>query len=182
MAIKFSEIRLHLARNVRLSICFEDGHYDDYLIRSDIPEGKNDDLYVYGVGKIDVEFSKDIYTAHQKKFAVKDIDLCPALEIVLRDRPRDDVPERKTEDELKFEDLRNYLEIIGHYSVVLREDWSSQAFDKRDDIPESYNGYYVYGIGLEEDPNADEHFKGRGYDNCFTKRIVIVLSDQRREV
>ena len=182
MAIKFKEIRQYLARNLKLSICFEDGHYDDYLTRSDIPEGKYDDLYVYGIGKIDVEFSKDVYTAHQTNFAVKDIDLCPALEIVLWDRPRDDVPARKMEDVLKFEELRNYLQIIGHYSVVLRQDWSEQAFDERNDIPESYNGYYVYGIGLEEDPNVDDHFKGRGYDNSYTKRMVIVLSDQRRKV
>ena len=155
MAILFKEIRQYLARNVRLSICFKDGHYDDYLTRSDIPEGKYDDLYVYGVGKIDVEFSKDVYTTPQINFAGKDMELCPALEIVLWNRPRDDAPIRKTEGVLMFEDLRGYLQIFGHYSVVLRQDWSSNVFEERNDIPESYNGYYVYGIGLEEDPNTD---------------------------
>ena len=38
MAIKFEELRKYVARNVRLSICFEDGYYHDYLMMSDIPE------------------------------------------------------------------------------------------------------------------------------------------------
>lgn len=40
MAIKFEELRKYIARNVRLSICFEDGYYHDYLMMSDIPEQK----------------------------------------------------------------------------------------------------------------------------------------------
>ncbi len=36
MAIQFKEIRQYLARNTRLSICFEDGCYHDYLMISDI--------------------------------------------------------------------------------------------------------------------------------------------------
>ena len=40
MAIKFEELRKYVARNVRLSICFEDGYYHDYLMMSDIPEQK----------------------------------------------------------------------------------------------------------------------------------------------
>ena len=37
MAIQFKELRKYLARNIRLSICFEDGHYHDYLMISDSP-------------------------------------------------------------------------------------------------------------------------------------------------
>ena len=65
MAIQFKEIRQYLARNIRLSICFEDGHYHDYLMISDIPVEKYNDLYLYGVGMADVEFSKDIYTSQK---------------------------------------------------------------------------------------------------------------------
>ena len=50
MAIQFKEIRQYLARNARLSICFEDGYYQDYLMISDIPTEKYKDLYVYGIG------------------------------------------------------------------------------------------------------------------------------------
>ena len=50
MAIQFKKIRQYLARNARLSICFEDGYYQDYLMVSDIPAEKYKDLYVYGIG------------------------------------------------------------------------------------------------------------------------------------
>ena len=180
MAIKFKEIRKFLARNVRLSICFEDLHYDDYILPADIPEEKYDEMYVYGIGKIDVEFPKDVYCPPKEfpAFGGKDFDLLPALEIVLWDRPRDDVRERKNEDALQFGDLRGYLQVIGHMAIYMKEDWSKEAFEKRDDIPASYDGYYVYGIGMEEDPNADKRFFERAYDNSYRKRIVIVLAKE----
>ena len=49
MAIKFEELRKYVARNVRLSICFEDGYYHDYLMMSDIPEQKYAGFYIYGI-------------------------------------------------------------------------------------------------------------------------------------
>ena len=53
MAIKFEELRKYIARNVRLSICFEDGYYHDYLMMSDIPEQKYAGFFTYGVGMVD---------------------------------------------------------------------------------------------------------------------------------
>ena len=47
MAIKFEELRKYVARNVCLSICFEDGYYHDYLMLSDIPEQKYAGFYIY---------------------------------------------------------------------------------------------------------------------------------------
>lgn len=61
MAITFGEIKQYFARNVRLSICFEDGQYHNYLMGADIPEKKYDRFYVYGIGMADVEFSMDVY-------------------------------------------------------------------------------------------------------------------------
>ncbi len=49
MAIRFNEIRQYLARNAKLSICLEDGHYHEYLMILDIPP-KYDELFVYGIG------------------------------------------------------------------------------------------------------------------------------------
>ena len=43
--ILFKELRQYLSRTVRLSVCFkDDGCYDNYLILSDIPEGKYDEM------------------------------------------------------------------------------------------------------------------------------------------
>ena len=47
MAIQFNELRQYLARNVRLSICFEDGYYHNYLMISDVPAEKYKNLYVW---------------------------------------------------------------------------------------------------------------------------------------
>ena len=54
MAIKFKDIRRFLARNIRLSICFLDGQYHNYLLVSDISASEYDELYVYGIGMTDV--------------------------------------------------------------------------------------------------------------------------------
>ena len=187
MAIQFKEIRQYLARNTRLSICFEDGCYHDYLMISDIPAEKYKDLYVYGIGMIDVEFSKDIYTfpknVDDATISIKDVTLEPAIEIVLRETPRG--IERKAEDVLLFKDIKPYLQIGRNFAVVNREDWSYRLYEWKRDIPEEYDDKFVFGIGMED--NFDENDKDiikalekRGYDSCMNKRMVIVLSDTGR--
>ena len=152
MAIQFKEIRQYLARNVRLSICFEDGHYHDYLMISDIPVEKYKDLYVYGVGMVDVEFPMDIYASPKDldgvTISTKDDTIEPAIEIVLHDAPRD--IERKAENVLLFKDIKPYLQIGRNFAVVNREDWSYKLYEYRNDIPGNYDDMFVYGIGMED--------------------------------
>lgn len=187
MAIQFKEIRQYLARNARLSICFEDGYYHDYLMISDIPAEKYKDLYVYGIGMVDVEFSKDIYTfprnADDTTISIKDVTLEPAIEIVLRETPRD--IERKAEEVLLFKDIKPYLQIGRNFAVVNREDWSYKLYEWKRDIPDEYDDKFVFGIGMED--NFDENdkdiikaLKKRDYDSFMNKRMVIVLSDTGR--
>lgn len=189
MAIQFKEIRQYLARNARLSICFEDGYYHDYLMISDIPAEKYKDLYVYGIGMIDVEFSKDIYTSPQNlddtssSIKIKECTFEPAIEIVLHKIPRD--IKRKAEGLLLFKDIKPYLQIGRNFAVVNREDWSYKLYEWKRDIPDEYDGKFVFGIGMED--NFDENDKDiikalekRGYDSCMNKRMVIVLSDTGR--
>lgn len=59
--MKFKDLKPYLSRAVWISVSFEDRHYDDYTLVSDIPEGRYDEMYIYGVGKVDVEFSRDVY-------------------------------------------------------------------------------------------------------------------------
>ena len=93
MAIKFEELRKYIARNVRLSICFEDGYYHDYLMMSDIPEQKYAGFYIYGVGMVDVEFYRDVYTALPEPegecWCSKDDTMNPAMELMISEEPRD---------------------------------------------------------------------------------------------
>lgn len=187
MAIQFKEIRKYLARNARLSICFEDGYYHDYLMISDIPAEKYKDLYVYGVGMIDVEFSKDIYVSPKDLNGVitstKDDTIEPAMEVVLHEAPRD--IERKAEDVLLFKDIKPYLQRGRNFAVVNREDWSCKLYEYRDDIPNDYDDMFVYGIGMEDnfdesDQNIIKALENRKYDSYWNKRMVIVLSNTAR--
>lgn len=187
MAIQFKEIRQYLARNARLSICFEDGYYHDYLMISDIPAEKYKDLYVYGVGMIDVEFSKDIYVSPKDLDGVitstKDDTIEPAIEIVLHEAPRD--IERKAEDVLLFKDFKPYLQIGRNFTIVNREDWSYKLYEYRNDIPGDYDDMFVYGIGMEDnfdesDKNIIKVLEKRKYDSYMNKRMVIVLSNTAR--
>ena len=159
MAIQFKEIRQYLARNAKLSICFEDGYYHNYLMISDIPAEKYKDLYVYGVGMIDVEFSMDIYVSPKDLDGVitstNDDTLEPAIEIVLHEAPRD--IERKAEDVLLFKDIKPYLQRGRNFAIVNREDWSYKFFEYRREIPDDYDNMFVYGIGMEN--NTDERDK-----------------------
>lgn len=187
MAIQFKEIRQYLARNIRLSICFEDGHYHDYLMISDVPVEKYKDLYVYGVGMVDVEFTKDIYTSPKNLDGViistNDDTIEPAIEIVLHETPRE--IERKSEDVLLFKDIKPYLQIGRNFAVVNREDWSYRLYEYRSDIPDNYGDMFVYGIGMEDnfdenDKNIAKVLEKRNYDSYLNKRMVIVLFNTAR--
>lgn len=187
MAIQFKEIRQYLARNTRLSICFEDGYYHDYLMISDIPAEKYKDLYVYGVGMTDVEFSMDIYVSPKDLDGVitstKDDTIEPAIEIALHEAPRN--IDRKAEDVLWFKDIKPYLQIGRNFAVVNREDWSYKLYEYRNDIPSDYDDMFVYGIGMEDnfdesDKNIIKALEKRKYDSYLNKRMVIVLSNTAR--
>ena len=154
---------------------------------SDIPAEKYKDLYVYGVGMIDVEFSMDIYVSPKDLDGVitstNDDTLEPAIEIVLHEAPRD--IERKAEDVLLFKDIKPYLQRGRNFAIVNREDWSYKFFEYRREIPDDYDNMFVYGIGMEN--NTDERdkdlikiFEKRKLDSYLNKRMVIVLSNTAR--
>lgn len=184
MAIKFKEIRKFLARNTRLSICFEDGDYHNYLLISDIPSLEYDELYVYGVGMTDVEFSLDIYSEPDEingevNIFGRNFTIQPAIEIVLSDRPRD--IERNICDNLTFKDLKSYLQVVGEFNIVNKLGWSDEPYKYREKIPEKYDNMYVYGIGMEDNPGLEETYTELKHDTHLKKRMVLVLSDNPRQ-
>lgn len=183
MAIKFKEIRRFLARNIRLSICFLDGQYHNYLLVSDISASEYDELYVYGIGMTDVEFSKDIYSEPEEpngevSISMSNLTMQPAIEIVLSDKPRD--IERNICDSLTFKDLKPYLQIGRWFNIVNKLDWSGESYEYRKNISEKYDSMYVYGIGMENNPDLEETYKKIKYDTHLKKRMVLVLSDKPR--
>ena len=161
MAIKFKDIRRFLARNIRLSICFLDGQYHNYLLVSDISASEYDELYVYGIGMTDVEFSKDIYSEPEEpngevSISMSNLTIQPAN------------IERNICDNLTFKDLKPYLQVIDEFNIVNKLDWSDESYKYRENIPEKYDNMYVYGIGMER---ISDH----------KKRMVLVLSDNQRQ-
>ena len=178
MAIKFGELRKFISRVEKLSICFEDGHYDNYLLLSDVPDGKYDELYIFGIGMVDVEFPVDVYSEPKElpqQMSIKDIDLGCGLEIVVHEEPRD--IKRESEKELTFGDLRNYLQIGKNFSIVTKEDWSEECYEWRRDIPEKYDSMYIYGIGMVD--NFEMIHKVTQpclLDSNLNKKMRIVLS------
>lgn len=177
MAIKFGELRKYISRVVRLSICFEDGHYDNYHLIADIPEGKYDDMYVYGIGMIDVEFPMDVYAKPVKEtLKNKDYFLGHALEIVLYDIDRG--IERKDEKALRFGDIRNYLQIGRNFSIMIKGEWEEDCYEWRQDISTDYDDMYVYGIGIEDNPKELERMTYKLFDSHIVKRMTIVLSKE----
>ena len=184
MTIKFKEIKKLIQRNVRLSICFEDGSYHNHLLISDIPTLKYDNLYIYGIGMTDVEFSMDIYSEPEEpngevSISMSNLTMQPAIEIVLSDKPRD--IERNICDNLTFADLKPYLQIGGWFNIVNKLDWSGESYEYRENISEKYDSMYVYGIGMEDNPDLEETYRELEHDTHFKKRMVLVLSDNPRQ-
>lgn len=186
MAIKFGEIKKYLSRVNRISICFEDGHYDNYVLLSDVPEGIYDEYYIFGVGMVDVEFPRDVYCEPKElpqRISIKDgFYLGCGLEIVVQEKPRD--IKRETEEVLTFGDLRGYLQIGRNFSVVTKEDWAEECYEWRDEIPREYDSMYIYGIGIEDNLGEIQkvtHSRLLELDCSLNKKMRIVLSKSPRK-
>lgn len=178
MAIRFSELRKHLSRVGKISLCFMDGSYKNYIMPDDIPE-KYNEMYVFGIGMVDVEFPHDIYAEPGEmpgRCLGKEYYLGAGLEIVLQESPRD--ISRMNEEQLTFADLRNYLQIGRGFSIVVKEEWQEECYVYRDEIPDTYNDLYVYGISLTD--NAEELIristKYKIIDTALAKRLRVVVS------
>lgn len=92
MAITFKELKQYISRTARISICFSDGHYDNYTMISDIEEGRYDDMYVYGIGMeaLSKERIQEIF-GNVGHVGMNDTSLMQQMVIVLTKEPREDV-------------------------------------------------------------------------------------------
>ena len=62
-----------------------------------------------------------------------------------------------------------------------RKDWSEEACEWRKDISSKYDNMYVYGIGMEDNPNKEPFIKDVPYDTHLKKRMILVLDDEPRK-
>lgn len=180
MAIKFKEIKKYISRTTRISICREEGFYDNYSLLSDISTEKYDELYVYGVGMIDAEFPMDMYGVTKETAYSYHRELLSCIEIVLHVEDRN-IP-RVLEGELTFEDLRGYLQIGRGFAIADLDEGTVEYFEMRNEIPDKYNGKFVYGIGIEDDPIRTEEMVRKGFlDTYMGMNMKIVLAEKPRK-
>lgn len=89
---------------------------------------------------------------------------------------------------MRFNELRKYISVIDKVSICMRESLQYENFYYMEQVPEKYDEYYVYGIGLIEsefniadaapiEVNGNEVGKNKFLSKC----IEIMLSEKPRE-
>lgn len=183
--IRFEELKSYLSRVAWISVCFLDGQYDNYTLISDIPERKYDDLYVCGISMIDAEFPRDVYcrpkTGLTEMIGPSEFFTGCGLEVLLTREPLDCIAPRRREDGLLFGDVKKYLQEGRHFSVVMKENWHSEKYEWKKEIPEKYDEMFVYGIGIEANPDKIRNPRySVPWDSCLTSQMTLVLAKAPR--
>lgn len=90
---------------------------------------------------------------------------------------------------IQFKDFRKYISQIDRVSICMRETLQYENYRYMRDVPEKYDDYYLYGVGLIEsefkidESTLESELKdndiGIGY--YFAKCIEIVLCDVPRD-
>ena len=73
---------------------------------------------------------------------------------------------------LKVKDLRNYVSRIDRISICLKETLSYENYSCMQEVPETYDDYYVYGIGI-----IDSEVRENGKMIDFKPHLEIMVSD-----
>lgn len=171
MSLQFKDIRNLIARNCRVSICmYKDLSYENYLLISDVPDNRYDDLYIYGIGLIETEFSFDVYADPKKtdvQFDCHNIDFQPAIEIVLDDQLCS-LENRSGGSPVTFKDIRPYLDRLRNIETMYKDDWNGNEYESIREVPDIYDSDGVYGIGMETTAEKST-FK------AFNHKLLIVL-------
>ncbi len=93
--MRFSELRKYISNIDRVSICMKDTlDYENYQFINDVPDSYND-LYVYGIGRIQSEFPirEALDEAVKMKYEISEDEMdeiiyAECIEIMLSEKPR----------------------------------------------------------------------------------------------
>lgn len=96
----------------------------------------------------------------------------------------------KNNVELKFGELRKYISKIDRLSICIKETLQYENYRFIQDVPESYNDYYIYGIGMiDSEFQVDGNFPEEcnveasiGQKYTIEKCIDIMLSEIPRDI
>ena len=80
--------------------------------------------------------------------------------------------------DVKFGTMRDYCSKIGKVIVYLKDKDEGENYQCIDEVPESYNDYYVFGFGPGEGTFYDEE---QGAMN-FYFGVEIILTEQPRVI
>lgn len=93
------------------------------------------------------------------------------------------------ETDITFRELRNYLSLIDRLSICMLETLSYNKYICLEDVPHSYDDYYVYGIGMIESEfyKIDKYkyvyaASGDSKDITFINCIEVMLSEEPKSV
>lgn len=78
----------------------------------------------------------------------------------------------------KFGEIRKYLDIVSYISICMKETLRYENFENSTKVPQSYDEYYVYGIGLIDELFPDRLNPG---EERFQPCIEVLLSETPRE-
>ena len=199
MALLFKEIKPFISRNMPIAVCLADNEnlpYYTYLLISDIPEGKYDDLYVGKIQITDLEFSCDVFSKPDYSTDGSDIRVSKAgeefkvcFEIFLYKEPAncdEAEAERKVGDPLTFGRLKNYLWYGATRICNVDKSWlRGDEFVDISYVGDEYNDLYLYGLGIEDNPDRDRISKignwNIEWNSPVFRRYFIALSENPRE-
>lgn len=91
------------------------------------------------------------------------------------------------EKNITFKELRSYLSKLNRLSICILETSCYENFLMLKDVPHTYDGYYVYGIGMIESEfykvgKCDYAASGQYEDLVFVNCMEIVLSIEPKSV
>ena len=90
---------------------------------------------------------------------------------------------------IQFKEFKKYVSIIDRVSICMKETLQYDNYRYMRDVPEKYDDYYLYGVGMiESEFNIDEstlesEWKGKDIGNGYylAKCIEIVLCEVPRD-
>lgn len=133
--MKFKDFKKYVSVIDRVSICMQDTlQYDNYRYMADVPNGKYDDYYVYGVGLIQSEFEigPDGPDSLEKENMINNkYCLMECMEIMLSKAPRDVInsESKDEEEELSKEPIKIGIEVDDSGLLHFCREWVHKRFD-----------------------------------------------------
>ena len=78
----------------------------------------------------------------------------------------------------KFGTMRDYCSKVGKVIIFLKDKDEGESYQSIDEVPESYNDYYVFGFG----PGEGSFYNEEEGCMCFYFGVEIILTEQPRVI